>query len=391
MLGADLLGGDRRKDCEITMRYVLLCRHGPHRMGTLMPVKVNGEDVYPSDAIGDRLREQLEAAPTADKALSLKSIWCADSAEAKATLRRILEALGLTLDGNRASDMANPEAAVSISFKEELTPPNSLRKDAEGIQATDRLISGLRDGLPGEPGTVLVVGHQPQLSWIADGLLRVRWAARLLASPPVPIDRAGLVCVTLDGASRRRAKLAWAISFDDKDAARQVREKIQRKMDTAKQLAGALTLGLTVIFGVLFSKEQFGSLGERRWAVQAAAALLLVAALLYFAAMYAYDRLLMPERFWGERKPKVRRFRRRRRWLVDRPPSSAAWILYQNMMRVWRNLFTSASLLAGAGIVLLGYAALRLRPWQALEVGIPALVAVALWVRWSRPVLGSED
>ena len=369
----------------MTTRYVLLCRHGAHRKGTLTHVKVNGEDVFPTDAIGDRLREQLEAAPTADKALPVRTIWCADTLEAKATLRRLLGALGLTLDGDRASDKGHPELTVAVSYKEELTPPNSLRKDADGIRATDRLVYVLR----GEPGTVLVVGHQPQLSWIADGLLRGRRTAR--RPPPVPIDRAGLVCVTLDGANRRRTKLAWAISFDDKEAAQQVREKIQRKMDTAKQLAGALTLGLTVIFGVLFSKEQFGGLGERRWAVQAAAALLLVAALLYFAAMYAYDRLLMPERFWGERKPSVRRFRRRRSWLVDRPPSSAAWILYQNMMRVWRNLFTSASLLVGAGIVLLGYAALRLRPWQALVVGIPALVAVALWVRWSRPVLGSED
>jgi hypothetical protein len=356
-------------------------------MGTLTPVKVNGEDVYPTDAIGDRLREQLEAAPTADVALPVRTIRCADTAEAKATLRRLLAALGQPLDGDRALNMDRPGSAISIAFKEELTPPNSLRKDAESIQATGTLVTGLRDGAP---GTVLVVGHQPQLSWIADGLLRARRTS-LLRPPPVPIDRAGLVCVTLDGENQGRAKLAWAISFDDKEAAQQVREKIQRKMDTAKQLAGALTLGLTVILGVLFSKDQFGGLGERRWAVQAAAAILLVAALLYFATMYSYDRLLMPERFWGERKPSSRKFRRGGNWLVDRPPSSAAWILYQNMMRVWRNLFTSASLLVGAGIVLLGYAALRLRPWQALIVGIPALLAVGLWVWWSRPVLGSED
>ena len=374
----------------MTTRYVVLCRHGAHRMGTLTPVKINGEDVYPTDAIGDRLREQLEAAPTADVAIPVKTIWCAGTAEAKETLRRLLAALGQPMDGDRAFDMDGPGSAISVSFKEELTPPNSLRRGAEGKQATDALVSGLRDGVSGVPGTVLVVGHQPQLSWIADGLLRARRTS-LLRPPPVPIDRAGLVCVTLDGENQTHAKLAWAISFDDKEAAQQVREKIQRKMDTAKQLAGVLTLGLTVILGVLFSKDQFGGLGERRWAVQAAAAILLVAALLYFATMYSYDRLLMPERFWGERKPSSRKFRRGGNWLVDRPPSSAAWILYQNMMRVWRNLFTLASLLVGAGIVLLGYAALRLRPWQALVVGIPALLAVGLWVWWSRPVLGSED
>jgi hypothetical protein len=61
------------------------------------------------------------------------------------------------------------------------------------------------------------------------------------------------------------------------------------------------------------------------------------------------------------------------------------------MMRVWRNLFTSASLLVGVAIALLGYSALRLQPWQVLVVGVPALLIVGLWVWWSRPVLGSED
>jgi phosphohistidine phosphatase SixA len=367
----------------MTTRYLLLCRHGPHRSGELTPVKMHGEDVYPSDAIGERLREQLEATVLVTNGMPLGRIWCADSAEAKATLRRLLEALGLKSDDHMTSAAGQCGPEMPISLKAELTPPSSLQAGAEGA-----LVKELRDSLPGKPGTVdLVVGHQPQLSWIADGLLRAH-RSRLRRPPPVPIDRAGLVCVALDRENRKRDKLAWAISFDDKEAANQVREKIQLKMDTARLLTGALALGLTIIFGVLFDKGQFDRLGERRWAVQVAAALLLAAGLLYFAAMYAYDSLLMPERFWGERKPSSRRSRN---WLVDRPPSSAAWILYQNMMRVWRNLFTSASLLVGAAIALLGYAALGLRLWVALAVGVPVLLGVGLWVWWSRPVLGSED
>ena len=370
----------------MTTRYILLCRHGAHRNGTLTPVKVDGEDVYPTDAIGERLQEQLEATIPAPKGMPLGAIWCADSDEAKETLERLLKALGLTPDVNSKSAENRSGAQISIDVKEELTPPNSLRAGPEV-----ELVKELRDGLPGKPGVVrLIVGHQPQLSWIADGLLRVH-RKRARRPPPTPIDRAGLVCITLDDENHKRDKLAWVISFDDKEAAQQVREKIRRKMDTAKLLTGALTLGLTIIFGVLFNKDQFDGLGERRWAVQVAAAILLVAALLYFATMYAYDSLLMPDRFWGERKPSARRFRRSGNWLVDRPPSSAAWILYQNMMRVWRNLFTSASFLVGFAIVLLGYAALRLRLWQALVVGVPVLLVVGLWVWWSRPVLGSED
>jgi hypothetical protein len=298
-----------------------------------------------------------------------------------ATLYLLLKALGLMSEDTAAS--------APIMLRDKLTPPKSLQP---GPDVT--LIGELRKP-PAEAastgGTVtLIVGHQPQLSWIADGLLR-SGRIRLRRLPPVPVDRAGLVCIVLDSSSPRRDKLAWTISFDDKEVAEQVREKIRLKMDTAKLLASALTLGLTVILGVLFDAGKFDALGDRRWAAQVAAGLLLLAAVLYFATMYAYDSLLMPDRFWGERRPSAGQTRRGRRWLVDRPPSSAAWILYQNMMRVWRNLFTSASLIAGIAITLLAYAALRLRPWQLLAVGVPAVIVAGFWVWWSRPVLGSED
>jgi hypothetical protein len=66
-------------------------------------------------------------------------------------------------------------------------------------------------------------------------------------------------------------------------------------------------------------------------------------------------------------------------------------VLYQNMMRIWRNLFVSASACVGIGIGLLGYAALRLEPWRSALVGLGIVVVAALLIWWSRPVLGSED
>jgi len=367
-------------------RYILICRHGAHRDGVLRKtVASDGQEVYPTDAIGERLREQLEAT-FASKDMPLGAIWCADSPEAKETLKRLLKALRLTRGRGMRSAVGRGGSATPITIRGDLAPPMCMRPGAEGDLAAQ-----LRNVQLSQPDTaVLVVGHQPQLSWIADQLLGTG-RKPLRRPPPVPIDRAGLVCVRLHGDCRKGAKLAWAISFDDKEAARQVREKIRLKMDTAKLLAGAVTLGLTVIFGVLFNTDQFDGLGARRWAVQVAAGLLLAASLLYFGTMYAYDSLLMPERFWGERKPSGRRLRRSGSWLVDRPPSSAAWILYQNMMRVWRNLFTSASLLVGVAISLLGYAALRIRLWQVLAIAVPVLLIVGLWAWWSRPVLGSED
>jgi hypothetical protein len=41
--------------------------------------------------------------------------------------------------------------------------------------------------------------------------------------------------------------------------------------------------------------------GDRLWALQVSAGLYLLAAILLVSAMYAYDSLLMPQRFWGSR------------------------------------------------------------------------------------------
>lgn len=185
--------------------------------------------------------------------------------------------------------------------------------------------------------------------------------------------------------------IAWAISDDDAQAAQAVREKIARKMDTAKTFGGVLTLALTVILGVLFDSQQFNDLDARKWAVQVGAALYLVAAVLYLATMYSYDTLLMPQRFWGETAAGRRVRQKRRRWLVERPPSSSAWVLYQNMMRIWRNLFTVASGLVIVATALLAYAALRVPWWMVLIVTPPAAALLSWWLLYSRPILGSED
>jgi hypothetical protein len=371
----------------MTTQYVLLCRHGPHRNGSLTCVQDENEVVYPTEVVGARLRDQMETPRPGQEPMRLAQLWCADTPESKASLRRLTAVLGLTIDNSLSRAYDHSGVSIPVRFRSELKPQNAFDSSLDGA-----LVKELRDELADRQGNaVLVVGHQPQLSWIADELLGGQ-GRRPWRHPPVPIDRAGLVCIQLQDGAWRHDRLAWAISFDDKEEAEKVREKIRLKMETAKLISGALALGLTVIFGVLFDSDQFGRLGDRRWTVQLAAALLLAAAVLYFATMYAYDGLLMPERFWGERRPlRSRRFRRSSRWLVDRPPSSAAWVLYQNMMRVWRNLFTTASFLVGAGITLLGYGALRLSPRLALTVGILVLLVIGFWVWWSRPVLGSED
>ncbi|MFD8395365.1 hypothetical protein ACFV2N_40765 [Streptomyces sp. NPDC059680] len=98
----------------------------------------------------------------------------------------------------------------------------------------------------------------------------------------------------------------------------------------------------------------------------------------------------MPERFGGERRGAGGERSRRRSWRVARPPSSAAWVLYQNMMRMWCCLFTTATVLTTSGIALLGYGALTF-PARLANVLVLGLGAVArAWTWWFWPVLGNQ-
>ena len=362
---AEATTDSRRPSDPADVRYYLLCRHGPHRRGKLVRYGDGAAAEYPTAAVGKRLQETLRDS-AGPQEIVVRGAVCAESSEAYETARLLGQAL--KIGEPRRVDYLVPGTAGN-------NPQQVLRSiDNEG---------GAADG-----NAVLVVGHQPQLGWLADHLLN--GSRRVFRRPPTPVDRAGLVCIRVDGA--RRGQLLWTISYDDSIVIQQVREKIQRKMDTAKLLSGAVAVGLTASLGVLLDGDKIKALGHRAWTVQLSCVALLLAGLLYFATMYAYDSLLMPERFWGERRPpRSRLLGLRGRWLVARPPSSAAWILYQNMMRIWRNLFTVASALVGIGIVLLGYGALQLEPLPALGGGAAILLVVAVWIWWSRPVLGSED
>lgn len=215
-----------------------------------------------------------------------------------------------------------------------------------------------------------------------------------------PIEHSGIICIAIEKPKsnrlsqmsiRRSSWICWAISNDDAPAADAVREKISRKMDAAKVFGGLLTLALALIFGIVLDETKLQAVAERRWAVQASVAIYLVAAVLFLSAMDAYDSLLMPQRFWGETPAGPAKHQRRRRWLVERPPSSAAWILYQNMMRIWNLRFTAATVLAGIATLLLGYAALRIDTLVLTLAAALGMPAMAWWIWRSRPLLGSND
>jgi hypothetical protein len=258
--------------------------------------------------------------------------------------------------------------------------------------------------LPAGTG-VLVVGHMPQLGWLAHMLTRGyggRWW-KPWDRAALPLASGEVLCLAVSQRlGRWSGHLLWAITPDDREALRSVQEKVKGKMESAKQLAGVITLVLAALLAVLLDTERWGKLNQAkaafpapfdfsgRGAVQAAFGLLLAAIALYLMTMYAYDRLLMPTRFWAELPPRRDGRPRGGKWLPRRPPSSSAWVVYRNMMRTWYTLFTSASVLATLALATLGAALLRLDVGDlAWVVAAVIVVLAARW--WFRPVLGSED
>jgi hypothetical protein len=201
--------------------------------------------------------------------------------------------------------------------------------------------------------------------------------------------------------------LWWAITPDDRVTIDALRQKIQSKMTVISVVAGFAAAMLTTVAVNLAGPDVEETLNR----------LLLLLASLFFAAatgllilaLFAYDQLMMPPRFWSTRRrprdPDPLRF-----WPVARPPSSAGWVLYQHAVRIWR-LVIFALAVIGVGCVLMMVAALRLHPtvpctewsravsalpWQTrlwLVVGVGAIgggVMLGLWCLL-RPKLGTED
>lgn len=230
---------------------------------------------------------------------------------------------------------------------------------------------------PGQANTILVVGHQPQLGWIAEKVLR----------KPQPIDRAEIVCIALKehwlGRFRPDRWLLWTISASDKEVEQALREKIESKKKLAEILGGLMTFFLGFLLQTWLDTDKIARNG--RTALAFSIVFFFTGLLLYLASMYSYDRLLMPVRFWSEvSKPLGHR------WLVHRPPSSAAWILYQNMTRVWNWMFTPATISVLLGLLLLAIG--------VFQPGLPAsvmlfagLVILLIMYRRFRPTLGTED
>jgi phosphohistidine phosphatase SixA len=90
-----------------------------------------------------------------------------------------------------------------------------------------------------QSNAILVVGHQPQLGWIAETIL----------GRTVPICRSGIVCLAINRSCLHLIDwllrwwlrwLLWAISPSDPEITKQLREKVKSKMELAGILGGVI-------------------------------------------------------------------------------------------------------------------------------------------------------
>jgi hypothetical protein len=254
---------------------------------------------------------------------------------------------------------------------------------------------------PSEHGLVLLVANSPQIDWVAGELL----------SKPVAIGRGEVIGISQHHrrrwwSIRKGRDLLWTIGPGEASAIADLRDKIRSKMDTAKFLGAFITALVTFVLGKRFDAHTDTALNAGLLNVQPMLWLITIvtlglAALLCFAAVAYYDGLLMPVRFWesSTHPSRLRLWLRgssRASWLVRRPPSSAAWVLKQNMVRVWNRLVVAAMLMLGVALSAF-FVLTVVKPKNYGDLGRPIAAIILLGVLacgylvLARPHTGTQD
>jgi hypothetical protein len=327
--------------------------------------------VQAATAVAERLNETLRELPAAGE-IKVAAVWHAPDHEPTATATIVSELAGL----------GSPQSQTFLKPSE--FHPMGGPFAGHALHQTQKTIEQELASHPGR--ALLIVGHEPQLAWLAQRMTR-----RL-----VPVDRGELVCLARMPGGRWR--LAWTIHPDDESAENDIRDKIKSKMDAAKVMGAFITALVTFVLAQFLQHDDpsRSTLILRGITV----GLLFAAASLFFLSLFHYDTLLMPVRFWGSRAPRTpdpdswKREHPSPDWLIRRPPSSSAWVLYQNMMRIWNYTFIPAVWLTGAALITLCQSIMRLRritDWWVVLVGALFALLVLVWTRASRPRLGAQD
>jgi phosphohistidine phosphatase SixA len=160
-------------------------------------------------------------------------------------------------------------------------------------------------------------------------------------------------------------------------------DKIHSKMHTSALLAG---FSFTVLVAVLTQLEywQKTAPGWEQLAVASAMVFLTLATLLFVVAIYMYDRLAMPRRYWneaGDTAPPHDNWRSFRRNRVRHGP------LYAHMVWIWHWVFSVA-----VGMAMLGFFTLILHRnvWLVAVVCFVAIASAIAYYVTFRPQLGPD-
>lgn len=189
---------------------------------------------------------------------------------------------------------------------------------------------------------------------------------------------------------RRDAWVIWSVWEASRETTEELTKELYGKVDSKMKLAGILggliIAILTFLLKSLLDPDYLSKLTDAaQIALFLSAGLFFVALGLYLGTMYSYDRLMMPIRYWAERSEWTER-----KWLIQRPPGSATWVLYQNMIRIWNWLFTPATWAVIAGLLILAFAVFQPNFIISLVIVCILLLSV-VYYRNFRPVLGTDD
>jgi phosphohistidine phosphatase SixA len=375
-------------------KYILLMRHGGH--------ETKGPADAPVRRLTDKGRKEtaevtkvlaqvlVEMKDGTDPSISIGAIWRAETQEAAKTAEVVTKTLGSLVK-------CTPEPIPALAPLK-FNPYRNTKTHVDLAKELKELVTSKTN-----KNAILVIGHQPLLGWIAGELTATpiqkvireafSWMISGLGLKSIPIARSELLCVAFEENGLRRQSrghLCWVLSPYDEGAINDIKEKIKSKMEIAKLLSVFITTGLAFLLGSIVDEAKMRYLGDHIWAFHISAGLFLAGVFLYLATMYAYDRLLMPTRFWEEAPPEDPE--KRPKWLVWRPPSSALWVLYQNMMRIWRYLFTGATCAVILGLLFLAYAVFKPKePFVFVGIAVAGVILFAIYHKIFGPKLGTQD
>lgn len=378
--------------------YVFLVRHAKRKRSWDMPEAQHGMEKWGARAEDSQVltltsRSGGEGLP---RTFSLAGSLCDQLELMNVTIAQILHSEHLvaqqTAQVYEKVLQKRFKSNVLMTLETALTPAGSnLQHDEEKlahntISQIKAILSEARQPEKRPPG-LIVIGHQPSLTQIAQGLLE----SKKLPAGILPIGNSEIACIRLGGSPA----LLWLLTEKSKELSAELKAKITSKFDLAKFILGALILNLS-----LYLTSDLWKITSQMEALLLGGAMVFAFLAFEFtiATLFAYDQLNMPTEFWGDTgKPDATP----RRWSINRPPSSYQLILFYEMIHVWKRFFIPAVVFATLSLGMLG-AMLAYRFFVLPGAGAGAvslligavllglIVSMAIYEAY-RPKLGFDD